>query len=274
MKNISNKIKKSISEKAKKGFKPENSNPEYIEIMDYGIECFTQNIFKIYITLLLATGFKILIPVLSIALFYGLLRAFSFGIHLKKSSTCFLWGLILYIGGGFLVTYINISTELFIFLFILCSGIYVSFAPSGSLQKPIGKKDYIKDKIIIIFILSVYLNIYLIFNNNFTNNIILFSMAAQAVNIHPYTYKIFKQAVPQLVEQHKIDCIKKYPILSKENFYEIKRLFKNKEFQLMFSVCLAIFFINLAVVNAGQVYTVAPWYHNEPKLPKTFKNLL
>ena len=138
MKNTFSKINKFIFEKSKKGFKTENY--EYIEIMQYGIECFTHNIFKIYITLLLAYMLKILVPVLTIALFYGLLRLFSFGIHLKKSETCFAWGLILYIGGGFLINCINLSTSLFTFLFLLCFIIYAQFGPSGLLKEQLEKK--------------------------------------------------------------------------------------------------------------------------------------
>ena len=42
----------------------------------------------------------------------------------------------------------------------------------------------------------------------------------------------------------------------------------------MICVCLVVFFVNVATVNIGQLYTFSPWYHDEPKIPKAFKYIL
>lgn len=80
MDNIFDKINKIISEKLEKGFKVKNS--DYTGIMDYGIEIFVNNLFKISIIVLISAVLKILTPVLIIALFYQNSRkapSFSYG---------------------------------------------------------------------------------------------------------------------------------------------------------------------------------------------------
>lgn len=272
MDNIFNKINKIISKKLEKGFKVKNS--DYTGIMNYGIEIFVNNLFKISIILLISAVLKILTPVLIIALFYGILRLFSFGIHLKKSWTCFICSLVIYISGGFLITHINISTNIFLFLFLLCLGIYIRFAPSGYLEKPVGKEDYIKNKFIVIGILSLYFLIFIYSKNSLVNNAILFSIIIQAINIHPLTYKVLGQEFPKCVEQDKLNNIKKHSVLNKENFYSVLELFKKKEFQLMICTAFTVFFTNFAVTNAARPFTIPPWLEGTPKLPKAFARLI
>lgn len=164
-----------------------------IEELRYGIESAFVNIPKTIILLVITYYLGILEKTLLIALFYGFIRLFSFRIHLKNGLGCTIWGLFIYIGGAYLVEYISLDITVYIIVFIFCFIMYFLYAPSGTEDRPIGRKQYKIGKILTLVVISVEFILAIFLGNKTYINIAIISIFAQMLNILPITYKIFKQ---------------------------------------------------------------------------------
>lgn len=277
------KIIERITNNIYEGFKIKNKDFE--QILEYALGGIIQTVVKTTLTIVAAYFLGILIPVLMIFLFYGILRAFSHGIHTKSGLSCTIWGVFIYLGGGWLISIYSMPLALSILIFAVSSLIYLKYAPCGTELNPVGEQEAIRKQNIIRSIL-ILLAVTMVFNkNSIVHNAILFSMFAQAINILPITFKIFGQKGNIVLKQSEKGSFeldkRKHPVLSKENFYkninEVKEVFKNKTFIECCSIVarskIAHRCCMFAVLTIS-VFTIEPWWHNEKKMPDSMKKYL
>lgn len=158
----------------------------------YGLETIyiliTKTIFVTIISLLIGITKEMYIFIL----FYGLLRLFASGIHMKKSIYCTIFSTIILIGFPLLSIYTTINYGIKIIVLgigIICFGLY---SPADTHRKPLinSKKRYqlkIKSSIVL-FIYSILLTI---IKDNFLSNVIVYSIVLETILILPITYKLF-----------------------------------------------------------------------------------
>lgn len=174
----------------------EENNKEKIEELEYGISVAVQNLLKTLLLIVLIVYLKIFWYVAVFMAAYSLLRIFSFGIHVRSSIICTIWGLLNYIGGAFLAMNIRISIFISTIIFVLCFILLWLYAPAGTEARPIGTKQYGRLKLRTLTMLTLLFTVSLILKilgEVIYYNIIVLSMAAQTINVLPITYKIFNE---------------------------------------------------------------------------------
>ena len=170
--------------------------PDYdqdkLDEIRYGLEgiylSVTKTIVILFITLLLGI-FKEAIIVL---LFFNLLRMFAFGLHAKESWQCWISSSILFIGIPYLCIYCNLNNIIHYLIIGLSILIYILYAPSDTVKRPLIKKNRrLKFKILTLLVSIIYIIVFLKTNDIFIHNVVTSTMLLEAVLIHPLTYRVF-----------------------------------------------------------------------------------
>lgn len=172
---------------------PEKTETE-LEQINYGIHVLLNNILKIPIVFLIAYFLGILKYTLVACLTFSFIRCFASGIHARKSITCLISTMILFIGPAFIGRKIDLNIIDITATFGTCLILIYFYAPADTEEKPLfGKKIRKKLKLLsLLSIISLYL-ICLILNNTIYANIITFSTLTECITILPVTYMIFKR---------------------------------------------------------------------------------
>lgn len=159
----------------------------------YGLEGLYSLIIKLVMVLLLAIGLKTLKETCLILLFYTGLRTFSGGLHAKSNKSCWFLTITIYNVIPLLIKNFNISNIIgYIILGIGMVGMLL-WAPADTPKKPfIRKKVRVRNKILVLLVMSVYGIIFLIFNSNIIKNSLIYAVLVQSILINPITYKITK----------------------------------------------------------------------------------
>ena len=184
------KILKALMSNIKKN-KPD-LNEEQLEIIEYGLEGLYLTIIKIIIILLLAIVLDILKETVLMIIFYNVTRFFTFGLHAKTSTACLITSLLLFIGGTYLATYLQIPLIVKIILSVICLILICIYAPADTEKSPLinpKKRKRFKIQSIIISIIMGVLIIYL--NDSYISNFMVIGQLEAVIMILPITYKIY-----------------------------------------------------------------------------------
>ena len=184
------KILKALMSNIKKN-KPD-LNEEQLEIIEYGLEGLYLTIIKIIIILLLAIVLDILKETVLMIIFYNVTRFFTFGLHAKTSTACLITSLLLFIGGTYLATYLQIPLIVKIILSVICLILICIYAPADTEKRPLinpKKRKRFKIQSIIISIIMGTLIIYL--NDSYISNFMVIGQLEAVIMILPITYKIY-----------------------------------------------------------------------------------
>ena len=167
-------------------------NEEQLEIIEYGLEGLYLTIIKIIIILLLAIVLDILKETVLMIIFYNVTRFFTFGLHAKTSTACLITSLLLFIGGTYLATYLQIPLIVKIILSVICLILICIYAPADTEKRPLinpKKRKRFKIQSIIISIIIGVLIIYL--NDSYISNFMVIGQLEAVIMILPITYKAF-----------------------------------------------------------------------------------
>lgn len=167
-------------------------NEEQLEIIEYGLEGLYLTIIKIIIILLLAIVLDILKETVLMIIFYNVTRFFTFGLHAKTSTACLITSLLLFIGGTYLATYLQIPLIVKIILSVICLILIYIYAPADTEKRPLinpKKRKRFKIQSIIISIIIGVLIIYL--NDSYISNFMVIGQLEAVIMILPITYKAF-----------------------------------------------------------------------------------
>ena len=167
-------------------------NEEQLEIIEYGLEGLYLTIIKIIMILLLAIVLDILKETVLMIIFYNVTRFFTFGLHAKTSTACLITSLLLFIGGTYLATYLQIPLIVKIILSVICLILICIYAPADTEKRPLinpKKRKRFKIQSIIISIIMGTLIIYL--NDSYISNFMVIGQLEAVIMILPITYKAF-----------------------------------------------------------------------------------
>lgn len=167
---------------------------ESIEKVEYGIAILTLNLAKTVLLLLLTLCLGITQYTLVYILAIVSIRFFSFGIHLKNSWGCLLWGLADYIGGVYIALYISLNLPIRFIIFAVCFLLLGLYAPAGTRARPIGALQYkpLKENTLVVLCLLFGISWFLLkLGYTAYSNIIMVSMISQTISVLPITFYIF-----------------------------------------------------------------------------------
>lgn len=187
---LKRKILKALMSNIKKN--KSDLNEEQLEIIEYGLEGLYLTIIKIIIILLLAIVLDILKETVLMIIFYNVTRFFTFGLHAKTSTACLITSLLLFIGGTYLATYLQIPLIVKIILSVICLILICIYAPADTEKRPLinpKKRKRFKIQSIIISIIMGTLIIYL--NDSYISNFMVIGQLEAVIMILPITYKAF-----------------------------------------------------------------------------------
>lgn len=187
---LKRKILKALMNNIKKN-KPD-LNDEQLEIIEYGLEGLYLTIIKIIIILLLAIVLDILKETIMMIVFYNVTRFFTFGLHAKTSTSCLITSLLLFIGGTYLATYLQISLSVKISLSVICLILICIYAPADTEKRPLINPKKRKRFKILSIITSIIMGTLLIYlHDSYISNFMIIGQVEAVIMILPITYKLY-----------------------------------------------------------------------------------
>lgn len=167
-------------------------NDEQLEIIEYGLEGLYLTIIKIIIILLLAIVLDILKETIMMIVFYNVTRFFTFGLHAKTSTSCLITSLLLFIGGTYLATYLQISLSVKISLSVICLILICIYAPADTEKRPLINPKKRKRFKILSIITSIIMGTLLIYlHDSYISNFMIIGQVEAVIMILPITYKLY-----------------------------------------------------------------------------------
>lgn len=168
-------------------------NNDKLEIISYGLEGIYLTLSKFIIILIISIILGIFKEVIILSIFYNIIRFVAFGMHAKKSSTCLIMSLFMFIGGVYLASYVNFPFILKIVLSLISIFILIKYAPADTEKRPIvNKKRRLIYKILSTSFGIAFSIIIIMLKNNLISNFMLIGLIEAVIMIHPLTYKFFK----------------------------------------------------------------------------------
>ena len=167
---------------------------EELERISYGLEGLYLTVTKLIVIIVLSLLLNMFREVVGILILFNLIRYFGFGIHAKKSSECLISSLLCFIVIPYCLLNINLSREIIIIIAIICTTIFIIYAPADTVKRPLKnpKKRMIR-KIMTTLIGIVYIILSLMISNSTISTLFIASVIIEAVMINPITYKILRQ---------------------------------------------------------------------------------
>ena len=167
-------------------------NDEQLEIIEYGLEGLYLTIIKIIIILLLAIVLDILKETVLMIIFYNVTRFFTFGLHAKTSTSCLITSLLLFIGGTYLATYLQINLPIKIILSVICLILICIYAPADTEKRPlINPKKRKKFKILSIITSIIMGTLLICLHDSYISNFMIIGQVEAIIMILPITYKLY-----------------------------------------------------------------------------------
>lgn len=164
-----------------------------IEEISYGLESIYLTFTKLIIIFCLAFIFKIEIKVLTLLIFYNIIRINAFGLHATKSIYCLITSLLLFIGGVYVAEWLHINLFIKIIVSTICVVCLFKYAPADTEKRPlVNKKKRTRYKFLSTLSGVIYTILIIKFNNNIVSNYLLIGMIESVLMIHPAIYKFFK----------------------------------------------------------------------------------
>lgn len=167
---------------------------EELERISYGLEGLYLTVTKLIVIIVLSLLLNMFKEVVGILILFNLIRYFGFGIHAKKSSECLISSLLCFIVIPYCLLNINLSREIIIIIAIICTTIFIIYAPADTVKRPLKnpKKRMIR-KMVTTLIGIVYIILSLMISNSTISTLFIASVIIEAVMINPITYKILRQ---------------------------------------------------------------------------------
>ena len=166
---------------------------EKLEEIEYGLDAIYLNIPKTLIIFGLAIILGIFKDMILLLTFYGILRTFAFGMHASKSWHCLVISTVMFIGGGLICKYVNISSYVKIIISIISLLCIIKYAPADTHKRPLinakRRKIY---KIVSSIIALIYVVLIIIFVNKDISMYLTMGILEAVLMIHPITYKVFQ----------------------------------------------------------------------------------
>lgn len=166
---------------------------EKLEVIAYGLEALYITITKTVVIFSIALILGIVKDVFLILMFYNIIRTTAFGMHAKKSSHCYILSIVLFIGMGLIVKYmdINLYVKLIIAAFSFIT--LIMYAPADTYKRPLLNKRKRKIyKMITIVNSLIYISLIIIFREYSISDYLLMGILDASLMIHPLTYRVFQ----------------------------------------------------------------------------------
>ena len=175
-----------------------HANKEGIDLlkMTLGIEIFLINIPKIIFILIISMVLGILPQTLTVFLSFAVIRRYACGLHAKKSITCTLVSMLMFVAVPYVLNGIEVNLLALTLIFIVVIILLYKYAPADTDARPIiGQKQrkLLKKKAIIasavLFLLALSMD------DGGINLWVAIGMVYGVVAILPHTYKILGRSV-------------------------------------------------------------------------------
>jgi len=182
---ISGKITKAIAAELK------DLSEEKLAEIDYGIAAFIANSYKMVFIFILAMLLNIFQYFLIAFVSFGALRTFASGVHAKREWTCLPTSALVFFGITYLGMISKLNIYIITFIFILCFGAMLRYAPADTEERPIvSRKLRKKLKILSVITILVLYAIALYSLGTKASSIITFAVLFESVLILPVTYRL------------------------------------------------------------------------------------
>ncbi len=175
-----------------KKYNPDHDE-EKLEVIQYGLEAIYITITKTIIIFIIAYFLGILKELITLLIFYNLIRMTGFGLHATKSSYCLISSILTFIGSTYCCKFLIIPIYIKIILCIINIIAIYKWAPADTEKRPIinkKRRDTYKTLSIIIAITFSFISIFI--SNQFISNCLIVSILIECFMISPYIYKLFK----------------------------------------------------------------------------------
>lgn len=194
------KFSKIISDRRKKEYK-QLTKEEVIDTMAYALQGIYGEIFKLILIFIIASFLHILIPTLIISCVFSIFRMFAGGVHMDTFLTCLSTTTFLFLGGGLLVHNIQLYSNQYINLIIICGEFILNlclinkYAPRDTPNKLITDiqeiTKYKRQSIIYIVIINIILLVFSSYNIFVLS--IIFGLLLEVFTIIPRGVFIFNK---------------------------------------------------------------------------------
>lgn len=174
--------------------KYQDYSEEETERLSYGLEGIYLTYTKMIIILTLAIILNMFKEVVSILLFFNIIRYFGFGVHARKSSECLISSIISFIVLPYILLRVNMNNLTILIIGGICIIDFILFAPADTIKRPFkNKKKKMIRKILTLIVAIIYILLSLIIENGIISKIFIISVIIEAFMVNPITYKLLKQ---------------------------------------------------------------------------------
>lgn len=172
--------------------------------LKYGLEAIYNLIVKSIVVLIIACIFNTFIETLLIMLFYSCIRTFSYGLHAKNNTLCWILTITLYNIVPILSKNINIPNFIGYIILGLSFISMMLWAPADTPKKPLIRvKNRRICKSMSLIVIIIYSIIFTININTTINNTLIYAILIQTIMINPLTYKITRTKFNNYKYYHK-----------------------------------------------------------------------
>ena len=173
------------------------SYPDYdetkMEEVRYGLEGMYLTYTKLIVIVLIALLLDIFKEMITLLIFFNILRTTGFGLHATKSWICLLSSSLIFVGLPFIAKIITIPIYIKVILGIVAIILTYKYAPADTKKRPlINAKKRKRYKYITTINVTILALMAIFIKNNTLTNLIIFGIYTEIVMILPITYKIFK----------------------------------------------------------------------------------
>ncbi|MBR4178448.1 MAG: accessory gene regulator B family protein [Bacilli bacterium] len=156
----------------------------------YGLESLYLSILKFIIIFIISFFINTTKELCLFFLTYGILRAFAFGVHAKKSIHCWIISILSFGLIPYLIKVYNINFYIIMATSIICLLLIIIYSPADTEKRPlINKKKRLIFKILSIIVTATYI-ILIIIMKDYYKNILFYSILLETIFILPITYKL------------------------------------------------------------------------------------
>lgn len=163
-----------------------------IEELRYGLEGLYLSISKLIVISIITLFLGIFKKMITLLIFFNVIRSVSFGLHAKNSMVCLITSSIVFIGCPILCKIIVISDFIKLFIAIPTIILITLFSPADTEKRPIISKKRRNIYKTLSFIISViYMVLCIYIKDNFISNAIICALLIQLFLVNPLSYKLF-----------------------------------------------------------------------------------
>lgn len=159
--------------------------------LKYGLEGIYNLLLKVIVMLIITIILGIWKEYLFLTLIYAITRRYTYGLHAKKTLTCWLTTLPIYILGTLIIIHIELSSFYVILIWLLGFISFLIWAPADTPALPLIHKERRRNqKIKACLLCFVFLLVILLYPNQLFVNAICYCLLIQSICINPITYKL------------------------------------------------------------------------------------